>query len=148
MRPKYVIGNWKMFTSISEGRKLAEEVTRFVHGEEGLEAALRVTESMAPGGAATLSADTLAELAGDMPSAELGKEEVIGCKFVDVAVKIGLLPSKSEATRLIKNGGAYLNNVRVDDPTRILSDADVIDGKFVLMSMGKKKRMLISINSI
>lgn len=127
---------------------LAEEVTRFVHGEEGLEAALRVTESMAPGSSATLSAEALAELAGDMPSAQLGKEEVIGCKFVDVVVKIGLLPSKGEAVRLIKNGGAYLNNARIDDPARIFSKDDVIDGKFVLLSVGKKKRMLISVNSI
>ncbi|MDE3045152.1 MAG: tyrosine--tRNA ligase [Verrucomicrobiota bacterium] len=129
-------------------KKLAEEVTRFVHGEEGLQAALRVTEGMAPGSEATLSGETLAQLSGDMPNAKLSHGEVVGQKFVDVAVKVGLLPSKGEAVRLIKNGGAYLNNVRVDDPALVLQSKDLIDQKFLLFSVGKKKRMLIFINSI
>ncbi len=127
-------------------KRLAEEVTRFVHGEEGLQAALRVTEGMGPGAEAVLSGDVLAELIKDMPSAALDKSEVIGQKFVDVVVKMGLLPSKSEAVRLIKNGGAYLNNERVEDPTLLLVEKDAIDGKFLLFSAGKKKRMLLQIS--
>jgi tyrosyl-tRNA synthetase len=124
-------------------KRLAEEVTRFVHGEEGLEAALRVTEGMAPGAKAVLSGEVLSELSQDMPNATMDKVEIVGQKFVDVAVKIGLLPSKGEAVRLIKNGGAYLNNERIDDPAFLFSEQNLIDGKFLILSAGKKKRMLI-----
>ncbi len=134
----------------SAQKLLASEVTRFVHGEEGLTAALRVTEGMAPGANATLNGTTLRELAKDMGCTELNKSEVINQKYVDVAVKIGLLPSKGEAMRLIKNGGAYLNNERVEDPAFILSKKNLVDGVYLIMSAGKKKRILVRVllNSI
>jgi tyrosyl-tRNA synthetase len=126
-------------------KRLAEEVTRFVHGEEGLQAALRVTEGMAPGSEAQLSGEVLKELASDMPSATLPREEVVGQKFVDVAAKIGLTPSKSEASRLIKNGGAYLNNERISDPGFSFDESHLIDGSYLILSSGKKKRILVSV---
>ena len=126
-------------------KKLAEEVTRFVHGEEGLQAALRVTEGIAPGSASQLSGTVLKELAGDMPHTTLSYSEVIGQKFVDIATKAGLTPSKSEATRLIKNGGAYLNNERISDPAFSLEDSHLIDGAYLVVSSGKKKRILITV---
>lgn len=131
----------------SAQRRLAEEVTRFVHGEEGLQAALKVTEGIAPGSEAKLSGAVLKQLADDMPNTELSLNEVVGQKYVDLAVRVGLVPSKSEGTRLIKNGGAYLNNERVADPAMAISSADLIDGSYLLFSAGKKKRMLISVIS-
>ena len=130
----------------SAQKLLASEVTRFVHGEEGLSAALRVTEGMGPGAKASLSADVLAELAKDMPNADLPRGDVVGQKYVDVAVKIGLLPSKGEASRLIKNGGAYLNNERVEDPAFLLSEGDLVDGMYLVFSAGKKKRILVRVS--
>lgn len=126
-------------------KRLAEEVTRFVHGEAGLEAALRVTEGMGPGSNAALNEQVLSELSKDMPNASLPQNEVVGARFVDIAVKIGLLPSKSEATKLIKNGGAYLNNERISDHTLILTESHLIDHKFLILSAGKKKRILLQI---
>jgi tyrosyl-tRNA synthetase len=130
----------------SAQKLLASEVTRFVHGEVGLNAALRVTEGMGPGAKASLNAEVLAELAKDMPNADLSKSEVIGQKYVDVAVKIGLLPSKGEAARLIKNGGAYLNNERVEDPALVLSEESLVDGIYLILSAGKKKRILVRVH--
>lgn len=126
-------------------KRLAEEVTRFVHGEKGLQIALRVTEGVGPGTEAQLSAQVLEELAADMPKAELPIDQVIGQKYVDIAVKVDLVPSKSEGTRLIKNGGAYLNNERVTDPLLSISSRDLIDETYLLFSAGKKKRLLIKI---
>lgn len=130
----------------SAQRKLAEEVTRFVHGEEGLQTALRVTEGVAPGADAILNGAILEELSKDMPNATLNRSDVIGKKFSDVAVAIGLLPSKSEAARLIKNGGAYLNNERIEDPAFLLREENAIDNTFFLFSAGKKKRILLRIS--
>lgn len=126
-------------------KRLAEEVTRFVHGEAGLEAALRVTEEMAPGSEAKLNAAVLQELAGDMPNALLSYSDVVGKKYVDVATQSGLVPSKSEGTRLVKNGGAYLNNERVSDPSFAITESDLIDGSYLLLSAGKKKRLLVTV---
>ena len=130
----------------SAQKKLAEEVTRFVHGEEGLATALKVTKGIAPGSEAKLSAAVFKELADDMPSAELAINEVVGEKFVDIAVKVGLVSSKSEGSKLIKNGGAYINNGRISDPGFIVSASDIIDQMFLLLSVGKKKRLLIKIS--
>lgn len=132
----------------SAQKRLAEEVTRFVHGEEGLQAALKVTEGIAPGSEAQLSGSILQELAGDMPTAELQLNDVVGQKYVDIAVKVGLLPSKSECSKLIKNGGAYLNNERVGDPALIILDSHLIDNAYLLLSAGKKKRLLVKISKI
>lgn len=132
----------------SAQKRLAIEVTRFVHGEEGLATAQKVTAEMAPGSDAKLSSASLKEISDDMPSAELPLSEVIGQKFVDVAAKVGLVSSKSEGVKLIKNGGAYLNNERVMDPALSLSAKDVIDHSFLLLSAGKKKRLLIKIAKI
>jgi tyrosyl-tRNA synthetase len=130
----------------SAQKRLAEEVTRFVHGDEGLLAALKVTAEMAPGKSASLNAAALNELASDMPCKELSMDEVVGQKFVDLALKIGLIPSKSEGVKLIKNGGAYLNNEKIQDPTLLVLAKDLIDHTFLLMSAGKKKRILIKIS--
>ncbi len=125
----------------SAQKRLAFEVTRFVHGEKGLASALKVTEGMAPGKEVSLESASLQE----MPSCELPLSEVTGQKFVDVALKVGLIPSKSEGVKLIKNGGAYLNNERISDPAFAISSENIIDRAFVLLSAGKKKRILIKI---
>jgi tyrosyl-tRNA synthetase len=126
-------------------KRLAEEMTRLIHGEEGLAKALRVTEGAAPGAETVLDPNSLRELAKDMPFHELDLQEVIEQKFVAVAVHIGLLPSKGEAVRLIQNGGAYLNNRRIDDPDFRLSQNDLIGAEFLLFGSGKKKKMLVKI---
>ncbi|NGX44995.1 MAG: Tyrosine--tRNA ligase [Chlamydiae bacterium] len=124
-------------------KRLAEEVTRSIHGESGLETALKVTKSAIPGGAAVLDGAALREISSDMPSISLGKQEIFGIKYTELAVKSGLLASKGEAARLIKNGGAYLNNDRVNDPALEIEAADLIDGEFLLLGAGKKKKVLV-----
>lgn len=126
-------------------KKLAEEVTRFVHKEEGLEIALKVTKAAAPGSDATLDVEVLNEIKEDIPFTCLDAEEIIGCKFVDLITKAELVASKGEAVRLVNNKGAYLNNERVEDPQKLLEKKDLIGGQFVLVSAGKKKRVLIEV---
>jgi tyrosyl-tRNA synthetase len=126
-------------------KRLAEEVTRYVHGEEGLQTALKVTEGMAPGGEAVLTLAVLEKLLSDMPHRDMEKEEVIDCKAVDLFTLAELASSKSESMRLIKNGGAYLNNERIADPAYAIREEDLIEGAYLLLSAGKKKRFLIRI---
>lgn len=126
-------------------KRLAEEVTRILHGEAGVEAALKATLGAAPGKEAKLSGEVLSEIASDMPSLSLSKEDVVGKKYRDLAAACGAVSSKGEATRLVMNGGAYINNVKIADPSHQVQESDLIDGKFLLIGAGKKKKVLIKI---
>ena len=120
---------------------LAEEVTRIVHGEKGLASAQSVTDAAKPGAETTLSGAVLSQL----PSVSLPYKDVIGKPLVDLFVAAGLQGSKGEARRLIKNGGAYFNNKKVDDAMYVVQKGDVIDDKFLLFQVGKKKKIVVSI---
>ena len=126
-------------------KKLAEEVTRFVHGEEGLAIALKVTAAAAPGSKATLDPEVLEEIAKDMPSTSMRLSDVVDQKYSDVASKSGLSSSKGDVTRLIKNGGAYLNNEKVEDQGFLIEIKHIIGGKYLLLGSGKKKKILIKV---
>ncbi len=128
-------------------RRLAEELTRLIHGEEGLATALKVTEGAAPGSTAVLNIDVLRDIAADMPCKELDRKEIQGIKWVDLAVRSGLVSSKSEALRLIQNQGAYLNNERIEDPQMTLDTTQLIGEEYLLLSSGKKKKILVKVKN-
>jgi tyrosyl-tRNA synthetase len=67
-----------------------------VHGEEGLQQALKATEALRPGAATALDAATLEEIAGDAPSCSLSAAQVTGVPLIDVMVASGMLKSKGE----------------------------------------------------
>lgn len=126
-------------------KRLAEEVTRIVHGEEALQSALRATEAAAPGSEARLDAESLELVAKDMPSISLARNEVLQQKVIDLLVKANLLPSKSEARRMLKNGGVYMNNAKVTADDAQVAAEDLIDGRMLLFAVGKKNKMLVRI---
>lgn len=126
---------------------LAEEITRFVHGEKGLEVAKKVTGAASFGSSMSLNYEDLLEIAKDFPKKEIALEEVLSQKYVDLACKVGLCPSKGEAVRLIKNQGAYLNNIRVEETGYLIANEDIIGGKFILLGSGKKTKLLVEIKT-
>ncbi|EXC27891.1 Tyrosine--tRNA ligase [Morus notabilis] len=127
-------------------RRLAEEVTRFVHGEEGLREALKATEALRPGAETKLDWKTIEGIAEDVPSCSLAYAEAIGLSLVDLSVSAGLLESKSAARRLLKQGGLYLNNARVDSESKRVEADDIVDGKVLLLSAGKKNKVVVRIS--
>jgi len=126
-------------------RRLAEEVTRFVHGERGLEVALKATAGLAPGSSTPLDAETLDAIAGDIPSAALPRDSVLGRSLTEVMAVAGLQKSKSEARRTIKGGGCRVNNEKVLDEERLIAEADLLDGRLLLLAAGKKNKMLVRV---
>jgi tyrosyl-tRNA synthetase len=128
-------------------KRLAEEVTRIVHGEENLRIALEVTKAAAPGADTALNALVLESIAKDMPSHSIQKQELIDVKLVDFMCNIGLQPSKGEARRLIKNGGVYINNNKVENENYALLSSDLIEDKLMLLAIGKKNKVLIRITN-
>lgn len=124
-------------------RRLAAEVTRLVHGNEGLETALKVTQGAAPGKKADLDSAVFKEIAKDMPHISFPKSQIVGKKVTDLMASSGVVASKGEAIRLINNGGAYLNNEKVTDPSQIIEESHLIGGEHLLLGAGKKKKILI-----
>jgi tyrosyl-tRNA synthetase len=127
-------------------KRLAYELTLMIHGQNGLDTALKVTEGAAPGSVGvSLDLDVLNEISKDMPNVALKREQVIGVKYTDVAALSGIVSSKGEATRLISGGGAYLNNLKLSDPLLKIQEHDLIGNQFLLLGSGKKKKILIQI---
>lgn len=123
-------------------KRLAEEVTRLVHGEEALQVALKVTAAAAPGSDTVLDVESLEQ----MPSIILKKEEVVGAKLVDLLVNVKVLNSKSEARKMIGNGGIKLNNKKILDEAQIITSSDLLDNRLLLLSVGKKNKTLIRVD--
>lgn len=134
------------YTPNAAQKLLAQQVTEIVHGKDGVEIAQKVTSSACPGGEADLDPSVFEAIAQDMPSQTLARDEVEGQKVLDLFVKGGLLASKGDARRLIRNGGAYLNNRKIDDENRSVSAEDLIGDKMLLLGAGRKKRLLIRIS--
>lgn len=126
-------------------KRLAEEVTCLVHGSEALQKAIKVTEGIAPGSQAKLDAEMLENLSSDMPSCQLPLEKVLNVKLIDLLVDIGLQSSKGEARRLIRNGGVYINNEKIEDENSIVDNQLLIEQRLMLVAAGKKNKMLVRI---
>ncbi len=127
-------------------KRLAEEVTRIVHGEEGLKQAQRVTQAAAPGSETKLDLATLEALSKEIPCYDIAEDEFDKMKLTDLIVKLGIQPSKGEAKRLVKNGGLYLNNKVVKDENYALQATDLINQRLSLIGVGKKNKFLLQIS--
>ncbi|KAJ6401184.1 hypothetical protein OIU84_016572 [Salix udensis] len=133
------------YTPNTAQRRLAEQVTLFVHGEDGLNEALKATEALRPGAETKLDWKTFEGIAEDVPSCSLASDQVLNVSLIDLSVSSGLLDSKSGARRLLKQGGLYLNNSRVDSETKRIEPQDIVDGKVLLLSAGKKNKVIVRI---
>lgn len=126
-------------------KKLAEEVTRLVHGDGGLQKALKVTLGASPGSETELKAEVLEEISKDMPNYTVSLSQVLDAKLVDLLTELGLQPSKGEARRLIRNGGVYLNNEKITDENYQILEKVLVEGRLLLLALGKKNKVLIRI---
>ncbi|HEY8426439.1 MAG TPA: tyrosine--tRNA ligase [Limnochordales bacterium] len=119
--------------AINEAKKvLAFEVTRLVHGEEAARQAQEAAEALFE------SEGGQARAVEGAPTTELRRAEAeAGIALLDLLVETGLAPSKSEGRRLVLQGGVYLNEVRVGEPTYTVTLQDFRDGR-LLLRKGKK----------
>jgi tyrosyl-tRNA synthetase len=131
----------------SAQRRLAAEVTEWIHGKEGLELALRTTQNLAPGKEGELTAETLAEIAKDIPICELPYEQGTAATVAELFVLAKLCSSNSEARRLIKQGGAYINNSKQEkeQANSLVGQDSLIDKRYLLLSAGKKNKVVVSL---
>jgi len=121
-------------------RRLAEEVTRMVHGETQLQRALLATKVLFGGEMDDLSARDVLDIFADVPSHDLLPTafEDKGMELVDVIVACGIATGRGAARRLIESGGIYVNNRRVSDTQAVLLRTDLIEGHYLVLRKGSK----------
>ena len=114
---------------------LANEATTLCHGADSAGDAMQTAQqTFADGGV------------GDgLPQISLSAEEADGLGMIAALVKVGFAKSNGEARRLIRGGGARLNDVAINDEDHVMQDADFGDGR-AKISAGKKRHALIVIS--
>jgi tyrosyl-tRNA synthetase len=118
-------------------RRLADEVTTLVHGAEETAQAKAAAAALFGGGDLhSISTSTLAAAVREAGSASVSRTAIPS--VVDLFVEAGLAKSKGEARRTVSEGGAYLNNARVEDPELVPGEDDLLGGAWLVLRRGKK----------
>jgi tyrosyl-tRNA synthetase len=118
-------------------KRLAEEVTSFVHGREETERIRAASAALFGGGdLRTLDAATLAAALREAGGGEVAAADKP--TIVDLLVAAGLSESRGAARRTVSEGGAYLNNERVSDPEHRPGDHDLVADGWLVLRRGKK----------
>ena len=125
-------------------KALAEELTRLVHGEEGLKTALGATQTLFGGDVTGKSASELETIFKDVKSAELAKDAVVGRSVFSVAAAAGMFASNGEARRMAQQGGLSLNGGKAG-PERTFAEEDLVEGRLAVLRSGKKNFFLLRI---
>ncbi|MEK4044259.1 tyrosine--tRNA ligase [Paenibacillus sp. FSL H8-0048] len=123
-------------------KALAEEMTRFVHSEELLEQAKRISAALFSGDIRSLTADEIEEGFKEMPTFTAGKETK---NIVDWLVELGIEPSKRQAREDITKGAISINGERVNELETEITAEDAIGGKFIIVRKGKKNYSLVKL---
>ena len=117
---------------------LADDVTTLVHGQENTDAANEAAAALFGRSELTsLNDAVIADVAQELGAAQV-KSEGGPPAFVDVLEATGVVASKSAARRAIAEGGAYLNNEKVTDPDRRITESDLLAGGYLVVRRGKK----------
>jgi tyrosyl-tRNA synthetase len=126
-------------------KRLAEELTRLIHGEAGLAAARKATEVFFGAEIENLTDSQLTDIFADVPSKTLPRDRLAGdgLPLVDALVESGLSKSKSDARRTIDQGGTYINNRVRKDAAAKLTAGDLASETVMVVRSGKKNYALL-----
>jgi len=119
-------------------RALADDVTDLIHSKAEREAAVAAAAALfGRQDLRQLSEPTIAAVVAEVGGVAFPAEEQLPA-IVDVLERSGVVPSKAAARRAIAEGGAYLNNARVEDPDAVLTREDLLHGRFAIVRRGKR----------
>lgn len=123
-------------------RALAREVTTFVHGEDAMHEAEKISEILFSGDIKELTAEQVEQVFGKMPSVEVSREKQ---NLIIWLVNNGIEPSRRQAREDVKNGAIRVNGERIQDLDYELDPTAAFDGKYVVIRRGKKKYFLAKV---
>lgn len=121
-------------------KALAAEMTKLIHGEEGLEAAERITAALFSGDLKALSVEEMKVAFAGVPSVELPKEDK---NIVDVIVDGGISSSKRQAREDVTNGAISINGEKITDLEYMVDAKDRLEDAFAIIRRGKKKYHMV-----
>lgn len=121
-------------------RKLAEEVTAFVHGQAAVDQAEKISKALFSGDVADLTADEIEQGFSDVPSMEVSgeKKNIILWLVDDTKIE----PSRRQARQDVSNGAVRINGEKVTDVNADVDPSSHFDGRFVIVRKGKKHYFL------
>ncbi|MFB7273365.1 tyrosine--tRNA ligase [Streptomyces sp. NPDC056244] len=123
-------------------RALAEELTTLVHGAEQCAAVVAASRALFGQGELTeLDEATLSAALSEVPRAKVAELGPVA----DLFAETGLVPSKSAARRTVKEGGAYVNNVKVADADSVPDRAELLHGRWLVLRRGKKNLAAVEV---
>lgn len=128
-------------------RRLAEEVTKFVHGEEELKKAIATTEKLFSNQHAPAESLSVEELEGmdGIVKIDFAREKVdAGIDVVTFLAETKIFPSKGEARKTVQGGGVSINRKKVDEFHFAIKNNSLLHGKYILVQKGKKNYYLVN----
>lgn len=127
-------------------KKLAEEITLFVHGRDGYDEAIKTTEKIFANKNASADSLTIEDIESmkgvaefDFASSRL--EE--GLDVVSFLAEVGILSSKGEARKLVQGGGISINRIKVADVKAQVDKSLLLHGKYIIVNKGKTNTYLV-----
>jgi tyrosyl-tRNA synthetase len=129
-------------------KKLAEEVTRMVHGDAGYGEARRATDALFGGGdLRALSAAELRRALDGLPRTRLERASLGTdvASLVALVAQSALAPSKSQARTMLGSGSIRMNGAKVDDTARVAGPDDVLAGGLIVLRRGAKSYAVIEV---
>jgi len=132
-------------------KKLAEEMTKMVHSEADLNAAIKASNVLFNGtinDLAKLDHDTFHDVMDGVPVFNLNRSELEnGIGVLDLlAEKTKIFPSKGEARKMIQGGGVSINKEKVGAPEQVIKADALINNRYLVVQRGKKNYYLCNIN--
>jgi tyrosyl-tRNA synthetase len=118
-------------------KKLAYEVTRDIHGQAGVDEAMKMTNVLFSGEVASLNEKEIVDLLGG-----LKKPVVEGTNLLDILVAVGAAPSKTQARTFVEQNSVMVNGEKVTDPAKTFAKAQAMFGKYLVIRRGKKNYYL------
>jgi tyrosyl-tRNA synthetase len=127
-------------------KKLAEEVTKFIHGEDALNEAISTTEKLfanqnAP--AESLSIEDLESMEGVVKAEYSSAKINEGVDIVSFLAETAIFPSKSEARKMLQGGGVSINRRKVENSEMRIEFSLLLHNKYLLVQKGKKNYYLV-----
>ena len=122
-------------------KALAMELTEIVHGKEGLQSALRITDALFKGNIADLTADEISQAFKDAEKTTLSENT----SLIDALLQGKVCSSKREAREFITSGSISINGTKCQQIDKVLTLQDTLDGKTIVIRKGKKNYSIFNI---
>jgi tyrosyl-tRNA synthetase len=125
---------------------LAKAMTDLIHGPKATAEALRASEILFGGDLDGITESTFRDIVGEVPTKPLDLQKLQGSgrPLVELLVESGLSTSKGQARKDIEGGGVYLNNVRTGRVQQVVTRANLLFGKHLLMRKGKRNYVVMT----